>query len=405
MSPKLAKVLENEPSDEPEHEPATKPMPNQYPDDEERIRDALRKLPPDTRTRLKRLNETTKRREPHGILSPDEVTSEWVARRFGGGRYIIEILQRNDQGIEVIKTSAYWDIPGPYKGVGRGLPGIDDVVQAGPGQQPTDAPSSGRPVPTRELIDSALASRVMEVISREPQRNSMDLAGIAAVVTALGAIASPIIVKLMERGPDPALERIQHQLDAMRNAPGPTSSALHDALRGVRDIMSMKDLLTPDSGGGKVSMQERLMEALPDLIAAFTGKGAATPASPPPQLGSGAPDAGPTAASAAETPTVVADGKPPWEQLLKGFRDQLLYLANSGWEPEYCADLVGRTMPTEYAGLLTEFLKKPDAIALIRATITEMSAFETWLPEFVKELRTTMLGDEDDKDDEKAEEK
>ena len=360
-------------------------------DDEARIRAALDTLPPDTRVRLYRLNDFTKRRETHGILAPDQTSSEWIARRFGGGRYIVEVLKRNEHGRELVGHGAIWDIPGPYKGVGRGLPGIDAPVNdAAADTDRATAPGSeppGRPMPTRELIDSALAARVMDVLNRD-QRPALDLNGVAALVTA----AMPVLEKLLApKAPtsDPLLRELLVELRADRArtpAAGPTASALHDATRGIREVLQLRDALMPPTSEDKMSMADKLVNALPNLVAAFRG----TPLPPPvPELPPG------------EAPVVSLtnpDGTPSWDVILGGFHDQLLSMASNGWEPDYSAELVMRVLPVEYTGLLNEFLAKPEAEALtiLHQAVPELRGYTQWTPDFLAGLRKLNATEEAD---------
>jgi hypothetical protein len=385
-----------DPDEAPDIAPASKPLRTapQFLDDEERLVAELRKMPPDARTRLKRVNDLTKRYETHAILAPDEVTTEWIGKRFGGGRYLVEVLERNDKRQEVVRASATWIIPGPYLGVGAGLPGINEKANANPMDPDVVARHPSNPMPTRELFDSVLATRAMEIIQqdRRPEAASKgtDLVGLAAIITAAGAILSPIVAKLLDRGPDPALERVERELRAMRAAPGPAAGALADAMKGIREVVSLRDTLDGVSGG-KVSTVDRILEALPGVMDAFRGRGVApqpAPAAPLPQLSPGAP--------LVSVASPGAEDRPPLQALLFNFREQVLFMANNAWEPEYAADLVQRAVPSEALGLLTEFLQRPDADAILVQTIPELGAFEKWRPAFLAECRRLLTTPEDD---------
>ena len=91
-----------------------------------------------------------------------------------------------------------------------------------------------------------------------------------------------------------------------------------------------------------------------------------------------------------------AESRPPLEALLFNFREQVLFMANNAWEPEYAADLVQRAVPSEALGLLTEFLQRPDADAILVQTIPELGAFEKWRPAFLAECRRLLTTPEDD---------
>lgn len=380
----------------------TPKTPPQYPDEEERVRNLLDKMPPDARIRLKRVNDLTKKWEIHGVLTPAETSSEWIARRFGGGDYRIEIMQRNDAGTEVVKNTAQFIIPGKYKGAQNGLPGIDEPPTAT--TTTTRERSDGeRPVATRELIDSAMASRVMDLLSHDNRRDKgTDWVGVAAMMTAAGAIVTPLLVPVLERmlkgkpERDPAIEALRDELRAMRAAPGPTAGALHDATRGIREVMALMKLVTP-GGEEKVSTAEKLMEMLPAALSAFTGRPLPTPVGEGPPTG----DAPRAIAEAEHTMGLNADGTANWTEIFSTYSAQLVGMASNGWEPDYSAELVSRSIPSSFNGLLLEFLQKPeaDALELLHTAIPELRAYTSWTPKFLSELRGMMLPEVDEDED------
>ena len=82
----------------------------------------------------------------------------------------------------------------------------------------------------------------MEIIQQDRRVEAPkgpDLAGLAAIITAAGAIISPIIAKLLDRGPDPALENLAREVRAIRSAPGPAAGALADAMNGIREVVNV----------------------------------------------------------------------------------------------------------------------------------------------------------------------
>ena len=141
---------------------------------------------------------------------------------------------------------------------------------------------------------------------------------------------------------------------------------------------------------------ERRPDGRPDSRRRAAPGAPETAPAPVGQLGPGHPVPGAPAVAGA------ASG-PPWVPLLSHFREQLLFMANNAWEPEYCAELVQRALPGEHVGLLVEFLQKPDAEAreIVVRAIPELGAFEKWVPAFLAELRRLMLPDESDEEPEK----
>lgn len=371
----------------------------QYPDEEQKVAAILERMPPDTRIRLKRVNDLTKKWEIHGILSPVEANTEWLARRFGGGDYRLEILERNERGQEVVKNTAQFVVPGKYIGVGnKGLPGISD--DAPTATTTTSAPGErGDRMPTRELLDSAMATRFLELLNRDSRNTGTNWEGVAAMITAAGALVTPLLVPVIERmldnrgRTDPAIDEIRRELQAMRNQPGPTTGALHDATRGIREVMALVKLVQPGADAEKPSALERAMELLPAAISAMTGRPMPAAEQPPAD-----PAALPAAPSDAPAGITNADGTANWTAIFGAYRDQLLNMASNGWEPDYCAELVTRILPPEYNGLLIEFLQKPaaESLDLIHQAIPELRAFTKWTPDFLTELRGMMLPEADE---------
>ena len=362
-------------------------------DEEARIIAHLATLPPDTRTRVYRTEEGTKVWQEVGILAPSEVNQEWIARRWGGGTYQIRVIDIS-KGPHIYSATSTWLIPGPYKGVGTGVYGLGEPAAAA---APVSE-ASGRVMPTRELFDSVLATRAMEIIQQDRRVEAPkgpDLTGLAAIITAAGAIISPIIAKLLDRGPDPALEQLAREVRAIRAAPGPAAGALADAMKGIREVVSLRDTLDGTTGG-KQTAAEKLIDLVPGILDAWAGRRAAAPLNAPEnapghpaQLGSGSPVPGAPAGATAPV-------GPPWVPLLTHFREQLLFMANNAWEPEYCAELVQRAIPAETMGLLVEFVQREDADALLVETIPELAAFAKWRPAFLAECRRLLLAPDED---------
>lgn len=363
-------------------------------DEESRIIEHLATQPPDTRTRVYRVDDSTKTWQEHGILSPEEVNQEWIARRWGGGTYHIRVIDIA-KGPHRYSATSTWTIPGPYKGVGAGVYGLGEPA---PAAGAASAPAGNGRVDIREVVDGAMATRFMDLLARD-HRPSLDLGGIAAIITAFGTLALPVLTKMMNRGPDPMLEEIRRQLEAMRNRPGPAVGAMDEMMQGIEKVLKLREALEGAGGSDrKIPFEERLLNVLPDVLSAMGGRRAAPAGEEPPPM----TEIPGTPAGAAPATTPAVPGTPPWSAMLLNFRDQLFYLAQSGWEPDYCAELVQRTMPTEYVGLLTEFLRRDDAQAILLQTIPELGTYEKWLPAFLEECRAMIVGgDESEEEDKK----
>ncbi|HEX3698915.1 MAG TPA: hypothetical protein VH374_26330 [Polyangia bacterium] len=397
------------PDDVPDDTPDDPPTPvgAEALDDEARIREYLAKLPPDTRTKLYRVDDFTKRWVIHGVLAPHEVTMEYVARMFGGGTYQVVVMRKSKEGGEISGSKARWLIPGRYKGVHDGLPGIDQP--SAPADDPLpSAPSDDRPPNTREWLDGILASRAIDVL-KGGNRGS-DMAGMAAVITAVAAavtpLLAPVVAKLADGGKGDALRDeladLKAELRALRNAPGPAQSALGDALKGVREIAELRELFG-ERGGGKESLVDKLLAAAPGVLDAMTQRNApaAPPLAGPPMTPGISVEVAPGAPLETTAPmTPAPKGPTQWHDLLRLYRDQLLHMANMRWEPDFCADMVVRVMPPEQQGLLAEFVQRDDAQTIATEAVPELATFATWTPAFLSELRAR-VDEHTDEDDEK----
>ena len=340
--------------------------------------------------RLTRLDERTKEYVPHGRLSEDEANAEFIAMTFGGGKYKAVKFERNESGKWVFAKHATLVVPGDYKppqeyyGV-KPEPTAATTTTSGP--EPSSpsraAPSAG------ESLNVALASQVLELVktARAPAGPSMDW---APILTAAIGLLSTIVTKLMDRketGPDPLLmaqlQEVKKELAALKDQPGPASSAMTDMLDSIERIVKVSSRVRKLAGAEEEpSDPESMMWGMGKKALEALMSGGQPQPSPVQVVG------GP-GASPAPVPPVP---RPLWERVLIHHGRDILQAAARGVDPTLAAEWTANMLPSEIQGVVIELLRKPDAAELIKNVVPDLANYPQWLDEFVMAARDVMFG-------------
>jgi hypothetical protein len=340
----------------------------------------------DERIRINRLDDYTRRPVIHGYFASHEATEARIAELWGGGRYVAIHLRRNEQGLETYYKSLTLQIPGPYKPA-REIYGMPRSVDA-PAATPEVGTLGGRIPPgmsARDALDSAVISRVLDLLERgKAEGPKIDWPPIVASVTGLlGTIVTAMMSR--NRGPDPEmvamLQRLESQLKAQ---PGPAASAIGDAVKAVKELIGVRDMLLPESGGAKEFDVMSLIPKLIELVQQRAGVAGA---------GSGP---APTPLAPPASPVVEAVPVPLWQRLLLHYRAQIVAFARRGMDPTLAGPLALQVVPPDMEGVLIEFVRRPNAASLVLDTLPELQEFERWVAEFVEAIRSEVMEDEEE---------
>jgi hypothetical protein len=358
---------------------------------------------PEERVRINRLDDWSKKPVIHGYLAAAEATEQFIAERWGGGKYICIHLRRNERGQDVYNEQRQVDVPGPYKPPTE-VYGLPKAESPNPAIAPEVGTLNGRIPPgmtAREALDNALLSRVFDLLDRKPAPETkpvdwpaMLTAG-AGIITALGAM-------MTRKGPDPELVKMIEKLEvALKATPGPAQSSISDITKAIRELLGVREMLTPENGTqrGESGMLETILSKLLELISSRVQGGAGVV---PGQPSFPRPDA-PAPVSSPRNESPVVNPLPMWQQLLLAYREQIMMFARRGMDPDLAGPLALQFIPQDMMGVLVEFVRRDDAALLVRQTIPEMAEFDKWTQDFVHSIRAELLEDEEEEPAEEPE--
>lgn len=350
--------------------------------------------------RLFRRNEIEKDWVFHGRLSPEEATTETIIGHFGGGYYKLIGFARNEIGQHVFAGSTTVRIPGAYKPPTGALPGME-VIASNAGAPGTPAPGSievGNRTGPAEALNTALVASVVDLMKslRSPQPvPTTPSTNWSPVLLALIPLVQAIIVKLLERKDDSGgilgerLQRVEEALTKAQQQPGPASNAIGDAVKAIKELLAVKDMI---DGKGSADPESMMFSAIPRLLEtmATAGKGGQQKMIAPGQPGAG---------------HGLADATlPAWHRLLLAQKANIVRAASFGMAPETAAEVAVQMMPKQVEGVAREFLQRPDCAEVAVQVIPELTAFPHFVSVFFAEMRSLMFGDGPEAVEEQAEE-
>lgn len=352
----------------------------------------------DQRVRLFREDEITKRMIFHGALATDEATEEKVMELFGGGKYRVQLMVRNPDGLEVVQRAQDIRLPGPYIPVTGRLPGI------GPAPAMT-MPTFGAPQDIQNRVTGLPAGiSINEALDQVRLQQVLDIVKRGQEVQASPAVPWDKIfdvgLRLVEtfasarKGSE---SDVRQELTALREEmrrpqPGPVTAGITDSVKAIRELIDVRDMITgagQDGEGNEKNMMWRVAErALEALTAAQRGEGPKAPPRIPGKTEVPVPQQTP--------PNTTA---PLWQQMLVHYRPQLLETIQRGVPPDFAADIAMQYMEPNVQGVVKEFVQRPDAADLAAQVIPELKEFTIWNGKFWAAIKENMIEGEEEPDD------
>jgi hypothetical protein len=192
----------------------------------------------DARVRVLHRNEKTQRYEPHGYF-PADATEESVLNEFGGGRYRVQLLVRDDAGREVIKTQRDFDLPGEYRPPAGDLPGIGTRAS---GYRPKEEAASTAVAPIvsggDDLMQVLKAGIINTLLEMMKSTKEMSAPRTPAV--------DPMLVEIMKAQAATQSQMMQFMLTLATKDGG-------DSKKDMLDLMAkMKELVAPPASANGV---------------------------------------------------------------------------------------------------------------------------------------------------------
>lgn len=338
------------------------------------------------RVRLYREDESTRKWVLHGLLTTEEASEQYVADRFGGGKWVVQLITHDAvSGKQGIRATRGFSVPGAYNPPTGTLPGLGKSAPAGATAEVGTRPNFGGGLPSgvtaREFLDNALVSKLMDVLENKARPAAGSMEWLGPVLTTLGSV----VVAMVERKPtgDPMLAaqlaEMRNQLANMERRPGPATESMSDMVGMIRQIMDVRQDLGASGAPSEDNKDSAMWGMFGKALEVLTAKQGQAMPEPVQQLGAGVSPAAPAAVSL-----------PPWTQLLRESAQQLYGAAQRGDDPSFVAELVSRYVPPHHRGGLLELLQRPDAALLIRVDVPQLTQFPGWLDSVVADLRVEM---------------
>jgi len=368
----------------------------------------------EARVRVLHRNEKTIRYEPHGYF-PANATEENILSEFGGGKYRVQLLVRDEAGREVIKTQRDIDLPGQYKPPAGDLPGIG----ARNGNRPPDAPVSPVAVPfvgggddLMQVLKAGIINTLLEMMKSTKEMSSRSAPAV-----------DPMLVELMKQQSATQQQMMQFMLTL---ATKDTGSGENKDMLGM--LAKMKEIVAPAAATGGVdpmqmfntmldtftrmrevadqvatpqSDADPFMSSIPRLVEVVAeqhqmnkqDRERRTAPTPPP---SSTPVVG-TISSHAPTPEL-----PLWQKTLRQQSARLLASAVAGHDAEVIAGTAILFAPPHVLEALKFFFHRSEeeVVADVLVEIPQMAEHRDWLVEFVNAAQYRLFPEEfgDDED-------
>jgi hypothetical protein len=331
------------------------------------------------RIRISRLDDFNKKEILHGYLNEVEQTEARIAELWGGGTYATFLLETNERGQWVVANRKNIRVLGQYKPPG-GIYGLPTAPSGPPGTAGTTLVAQDPRIPpgstARELVESALLGKVLDLM--EQKNKTVPGFDWGPIITgALGLIQA--LVDRPRHDPQQSalaeeLRQLRSEIERTRNQPGPATHSIADVLEAVEKIASARKLF----GGGED--EERGGSPLTGLLAPILQL-----------LAKGGQVSQPTPAEPrGNPPSTSGDPGPVWVQLLRHYGRDFVGAAQRNVEPFFVAEMALRFVPSEYEGVLFEFVQRPDAATAAMEVIPQLKQFPTWTGKVFEELRNQM---------------
>lgn len=368
----------------------------------------------DARVRVLHRNEKTQRYEPHGYFPP-EATEETILSEFGGGRFRVQLLVRDDTGREIIKTTRDIDLPGQYKVPTGDLPGIGTraagapKVQNGNGAAVATIPTIPGSDDLMSVLKAGIINTLLDMMktNKEVKSPAMDPAFVeimkaqAASQQQMMTMMITMMTPLLTRGEGDSKKELLAMMTQMKEIIAPAAAAgdpmamfntMLETFTRMRDVA--EDINPrPESGSG-----DPIMDSIPKLVEvvaeqhqmnkAARGQVTTTRTVPGPAGGT------------AQMPVVGTIGPNPplaiWQQILRAHAARLLAAATAKQNPDVIAGMAILFAPPNVKEALALFFhREPVAVvADIQTEIPAMADHREWLDEFVEAAQEQLFPDE-----------
>lgn len=360
----------------------------------------------DARVRVLHRNEKTQRFEPHGYFPPN-ATEEDVLNEFGGGRFRVQLLVRDDTGREIIKTTRDFDLPGEYKLPPGDLPGIGSRAIGGAkpkvfaAESPAVAPQLPNNNDLMEVLKAGIINTLLDMMktSRESRPSGPD----------------PMLLKLMEQQAATQQKMMEFMLTLATRPQSGGREETFELLEKAKGLLG-----GPAAVGNPMEMFNTMLEAITrmrdvaeDISPAPSRSGDPLMDSIPQLVGviaeqhemnkkrSGAPPVAAPPVPVAK-PVVAEQPMALWQRILRGESKRLVSFAVAKQDPDLIAGTAIVLAPPHIREALALFLHRaPEVVEVdVLTEIPELGEHREWLADFIQAAQERLFPDEFTYDDE-----
>lgn len=335
------------------------------------------------------------------------ITAEYISREYGGGKYRIQFRKPNATGKMTFGPQKEFDIDRsipsqPPKWARRAaIHNPDGSVVGG---------ASGREG-SSSTLDAMMLSMFQQQTSfiqtLQSERGSKPSVDWSTIIPAATGLLSTLVTVMMSR--KSTIEEMAPLLALMKSEKSPHELALEiakmasDSRAPSSNIKETLETLTlmreamGDLGGEKRSTMDSLLEhiapkALEIIAQAQSSQGASSQA-PAGAGGRGAPE---PAHLPAGTEHTGGGGDSMWQKMLSAHIPQVVKLAQAGRDPETYAEVFLDNFPSNFYGLLDQFLARPTLVEDVLTAYPVLEPYREWATTYLLAIRDMRLGVEEE---------
>lgn len=363
--------------------------------------------------------------------APQLVSAEYLADRYGGGEYRVEFRKPGGpDGRKLVyggKESFTIDPSIPQKNPRAAASGPISNADGSPvgghhtdvisgavlsllqqAQQMGQTQMEAMRASTTAQMEAMRA--IVESVSK-PRDNSAMVEMLKVLVPSVVTLLTPMLTATRKEGPDP-MEMFNKMMDAVKALqPAPAAAASGgspiDAVKTAIEMMKeMREGLSsmepgsnpPDAVAVLAGQLPKMLDSVVQIMAAKAGGGGDMMTPPPPVPAQPAPVAG--SLPAGVHPPAGDVQVPMTIRMMGSYVPRLVKLAQAGKDPALYAEVTVDNIPPNMMGYLREFCLRETAVDEVLQAYPHLREFEEWSREFFDAVRTVVLGEDADDDEE-----
>jgi hypothetical protein len=354
-------------------------------------------------------------------VSAELVSSEWIGKEYGGGKYRVQFRKPGPNGGQVYGGQKRFEVdpnipPKAPRWARTAASGPIHNADGSPASKVDDVVSAGILAMINQMQDNsrAQADFFRSVIGDSSRKGPDFLEIVKAATPLIAPLLAMITQKREEKDPlDVALKLLE-----LRGEQKAATGAPTDVMKTVRDVLEIREMFSGSGGGDGPDPMIKLIETVaPQLIDTFKQamaldaaragqsmptQGAAPTPAPVPRV---APPAPPTQADTVFLTTsdvaqpLTQSGEAQveaWKMLVGSRIPKILKLAELGKNPVLYAQLEEDIIPEIFKPAAREFVEDDNFTDKIYAEYPALLQHKEWMDEFFDVFAAALLGELDD---------